>query len=150
MDRTDTELRLQALQVTRMRAFSGSPSMGIELDAHGSPEALEVVQGFANASWLDDLAAPYLDDLLTLPAAAGQGSVSLREEGWATLEEGGQWVRVSNSHGETPCALVAWEEFSAAMRLKRRFLCLMRDCQGRGVPRYSIDEGFRVRLHAPG
>jgi hypothetical protein len=61
----------------------------------------------------------------------------------------GDWVRVSDSHGDAG-ALVAWDEFRNVMQLKRRFLALMQRCQGQGVPRYGIGEGFRVRLHAPG
>jgi hypothetical protein len=29
--------------------------------------------------------------------------------------------------------LIAWEEFSAAMQLKHRFLCLMRQYEGQGI-----------------
>ena len=146
----DADLRLRAMRISRMEADPGGHwRMFLALEAEGSPLALEAVQDFANASWLNDLSLPFLDDLLNLPDEPG-GGVSLREEGWASLESDGQWVRVSDSYGDVRCALVAWAELRTVMQLKRRFLCLMRDYKARGVPRYGATEGFRVRLHAPG
>ena len=145
----DARLRLRALRVTRMEAGCCHRPMRLELEAEGLPEAVAAMQDFANASWLNDLTLPFLTCLLNLQDEKGVG-VSLREEGWACLEGDGQWVRVSDSYGDERCALVAWEEFEAVMRLKHRFLCLVRDYAAQGVVRYSVGKGLRVRLHASG
>ena len=143
---------LRKLRVTRMHVTGGphGSTLQVELDAEGCRPALEVIRYFTNHYWLDDLDAPYLDSLLAMRTDE-YGGVSLREDGWAALEaDDPNWVRVSDSYGDERCALVAWDEFEAVMRLKRQFLCLRQRFADHGVPRYSATDGFRVRLHAPG
>jgi len=149
---TDVQSRflLRDVQIIRMGVCGLVPgSMHVTLTAKGSQESLEAMQCFTNASWLNDLNLPYLDNLLSLQSE-GCGSVSLREEGWATLEDDADWVYVSDSYGDERSAIISWNEFKTTMQLKRRFLSLMRDCKGQGIPRYNITDGFRVRLHVPG
>lgn len=74
------------------------------------------------------------------------GSVSLREEGWAVLENNGKWVRLCDSFSDERCAIVLWDEFKKVIELKREFLCLLRYCKKFGVPRYNMKDGFRIRL----
>jgi hypothetical protein len=144
LDLSDADLYLRAVRVVRMEVIEPYGWMTIELDADGLPQAVAAMQSFFNASWLGDLDLPYLGDLLDLPNH--EGGVSLREEGWASWEPGHGQARVCASYGDAPCALIAWEEFRAALQLKRDFLCLMRQYEGRGIPRYSRERGFRVRL----
>lgn len=149
---TDVQSRflLRDVQIMRMRVCGSVPgSMHVTLNAKGSRESLEVMQCFTNASWLNDLSLPFLDDLLNLQGE-GCGSVSLREEGWAVLEDDADWVCVSDSYGDERSAIISWNEFKTTMQLKRQFLSLMRDYKGQGIPRYNITGGFRVRLHVSG
>lgn len=145
---TNAEIRLSGLRVQSMRLCDSYVRMHMNLEACGSPDALGVMHHFFNCYWLNDLELPYLTDLLDLrnPQVC---PVSLREDGWAQMEPDRRQVRICSTYGDSPCALIAWEEFSAAMQLKHRFLCLMRQYEGQGIPRYSIAEGFRVRLRAP-
>jgi hypothetical protein len=145
MEFVNPELRLSDLRIQCIKICSESGAINVALEAAGSVEALEVLQIFINASWLGDLDSSYIDDLLHLPNET-HGSVSLREEGWASLEDNGNWVRVSDSLGDGRCALVAWPEFKKVIQLKRQFLGLIREYKGRGIPRYNSVDGFRVRL----
>jgi hypothetical protein len=138
-------LLLRSLHVTRMEVGDQHRTLvNVELGAEGTQESLKVIHGFTNASWLNDLESPYLYSLLNLE---NEGTVSLREEGWAALEDDGKWVRLSDTYTDERCAIVALDEFQTVIRLKRQFLYLMRYCKEHGVPRYSIMEGFRVRFH---
>ena len=148
-ENTTADLRLSALRVLGMRVCDDYSHMHMDLDAQGAPDALDVMHHFFNYSWLNHLDLPYLTDLLDLRNPQVHG-VSLREDGWARMEPDWREVRICSTYGDSPCALIAWDEFSAAMQLKHRFLCLMRQYEGWGVPRYHAPEGFRVRLHAPG
>ncbi|WP_336692191.1 hypothetical protein [Delftia acidovorans] len=148
-ENTTEDIQLSAVRVRGMSVCNCIARMHMDLEARGSPDALDVMHHFFNYFWLNDLDLPYLAELLDLRNPQGR-AVSLREDGWAQMEPDQRQVRICNTYGDSPCALIAWEEFSAAMQLKHRFLGLMRRYEGHGIPRYSVAEGFRVRLHAPG
>jgi hypothetical protein len=139
------ELSLNALHVSHIEFAGYYFRSRVHLEAIGSRDSLLVVSNFINASWLDNLHLEFLDCLINLPNE-DYHSVSLREEGWAVLENEGKWVRLSDSFSDERCAVVLWEEFKAVAELKRNFLCLFRYCKKFGVPRYSLQEGFRIRL----
>nr|WP_180319339.1 hypothetical protein [Delftia acidovorans] len=148
-ENTTEDIQLSAVRVRGMSVCDGIARMHMDLEARGSPDALDVMHHFFNYHWLNDLDLPYLAALLDLRNPQVR-AVSLREDGWAQMEPDQRQVRICSTYGDSPCALIAWEEFSAAMQLKYRFLGLMRRYEGHGIPRYSVSEGFRVRLHAPG
>jgi hypothetical protein len=138
-----SEVPLHALRVTRIEVGPHG-FLQVELEAKGPQENLDVVTSFTNAGWLNDLSLHFLNDLLDMQSE--DGSVSLREEGWAVLENNGKWVRISDSFSDERCAIVLWDEFKKVIELKREFLCLLRYCKKFGVPRYSVKDGFRIRL----
>jgi hypothetical protein len=139
------ELLLSALHVSHIEFAGSYSSLWVHLEADGPKNSLAVMSNFINAGWLNDLNLQFLDCLLNLPDK-DYHSVSLREEGWAVLENDGKWVRVSDSFSDERCAIVLWEEFKAVVELKRDFLCLFRYCKKFGIPRYSLKDGFRIRL----
>lgn len=147
-ENTTEDIQLSAVRVRGMSVCDGIARMHMDLEARGSPDALDVMHHFFNYHWLNDLDLPYLAELLDLRNPQVR-AVSLREDGWAQMEQDQRQVRICSTYGDSPCALIAWEEFSAAMQLKYRFLCLMRRYGSQGIPRYSVAEGFKVRLHAP-
>jgi hypothetical protein len=138
-------MRLRNVSIIRMELCHCGHHVALQAD--GQEDRLDVLNRFINASWLSNESGQrFLNSLLHLRRDEN-GYVSLREEGWAALEDDGNWVRVCDSFGEERCALVAWHEFESIIRLKCRFLVLTRRFKGSGIPRYNIIDGFRIRLH---
>ena len=150
---TDDALRLSDVQVLRIRGEPGCPWAKVELTGQGSPAALAALNQFFACSWLT-LDSPYLHDLAHMTGR--EDAVSLREDGWAMRETSksrdgtddgaSDWVRVAASFGEAD-ALLRWPQWLQVLHLLNCFLCLQQRYPS-GEPRYSADQGFRVRLHA--
>ncbi|QPS08940.1 hypothetical protein I6G66_02460 [Delftia acidovorans] len=65
-ENTTEDIQLGAVRVRGMSVCNGIARMHMDLEARGSPDALDVMHHFFNYHWLNDLDLPYLAALLDL------------------------------------------------------------------------------------